>query len=280
MSPALIIHSPDLKQLQEEGYELSIVEGFLVVDAIPYLNSSKEIAFGSLVSELTLAGERTAPPGTHVMHFAGDHPCNKDGTKMAAIAHSSGDQKLAEGVIVNHSFSNKPPQGYRDYYHKVDRYAEMISAPVRSMDPSITAKTHRLADSALEESVFQYTDTNSSRAEILVITAKVKGQRIGIVGGGGTASYVLDFVAKCPVAEIHIYDKDQLLQHNAFRAPGAAPLEVLRQAPRKVDYLTNVYSHMHKHVIPHPYWIDENNVAELLELNFVFICVDKGSVKG
>jgi hypothetical protein len=31
----------------------------------------------------------------------------------------------------------------------------------------------------------------------------------------------LDFVAKTPVEEIHLFDSDVFLQHNAFRAPGA-----------------------------------------------------------
>lgn len=279
MSPELISHSPDLSKLQEEGYELSLVGGLLLVHAIPYMNAHREIAFGTLVTTLDLAGERTARPRKHIVHFRGDHPCDKDGSKMVSIEHQSKEQSLAEGIVVQHSFSNKPPGGYADYYQKVTRYVEIISAPVHSIDPSISARTYRLVESSVEESVLQYTDSNSSRAEIDLVSAKLKGQRLAIVGCGGTGSYVLDFVSKCPVAEIHVYDKDQFFQHNAFRTPGAAALERLREAPKKVDYLSETYSRIHKRIISHPYQIDAATVAELCNMDFVFICVDKAAGK-
>ena len=81
--------------------------------------------------------------------------------------------------------------------------------------------------------MFCYTDTASSRAEIGVVSAKLKGGAVGIVGLGGTGSYILDLVAKTPMAEIHLFDGDKLLQHNAFRAPGAPSIETLKEAPLK-----------------------------------------------
>ena len=83
MSPELISHSPDLAKLQEEGYELSVVGGLLLVHAVPYMTADREIAFGTLVMVLDLAGERTARPKKHLAFFVGDHPCNLDGSKMA-----------------------------------------------------------------------------------------------------------------------------------------------------------------------------------------------------
>jgi len=73
-----------------------------------------------------------------------------------------------------------------------------------------------------DESVFKYIDTASSRAGINVPTQKLELARIAIVGVGGTGSYVLDLVAKTPVKEIHLFDGDVFLSHNAFRAPSAA----------------------------------------------------------
>ena len=68
---------------------------------------------------------------------------------------------------------------------------------------------------------FQYPNTNSARAKITDLDEKYKGLKIAIIGLGGTGSYVLDLIAKTPVAEIHIFDKDVFQLHNAFRAPGA-----------------------------------------------------------
>ena len=70
----------------------------------------------------------------------------------------------------------------------------------------------------------------------------LEGPKIAIVGAGATGSYVLDFVAKTSVAEIHVFHHDVFLNHNAFRCPGAPSLEDLSRKQAKVDYLATVYS--------------------------------------
>lgn len=271
--------SPDIVRLRNEGYEVEIRGTHLLVSHIPCVNSARQIEFGTLVSTLALAGDTITKPDTHVVHFAGPHPCHKDGSIMAQIQHASQTQSLAEGIVVNHSFSNKPPNGYPDYYEKMNRYAEIISAPAQSLAPGVTAKTFRVIEAKPEESVFNYHDTNSSRAEIEVISAKLKGRKIGIVGLGGTGSYVLDLVAKTPVDEIHLFDADVFCQHNAFRAPGAPSVEQLRTPPLKVDYLAEIYSRMRRKIIPHAVALNAANVQLLHGLGFVFICMDDGRPK-
>ena len=159
------------------------------------------------------------------MGFMGEQPCNKDGSVITAIQHSGSHQQLFDGIVINHTFSNKPPNGYVNYYHKVTRYAEIISAPAQSMDGRVTARTFKVIECSEDESVFHYTDSNSSRANINQLNAKFKGQRIAIIGLGGTGSYILDLVAKIPIDEILLFDGDVFLQHNAFRAPGARQLK-------------------------------------------------------
>ena len=85
MSRQLISRSWDLQKLQNEGYELEVRSGLLLVKGIPYVNSRKEVKRGTLVSKLVLAGDKTAPPDDHVAYFAGEHPCNVDGTEIAGI---------------------------------------------------------------------------------------------------------------------------------------------------------------------------------------------------
>jgi ThiF family len=279
MSHQPVNPSPDIVRLRNEGYEVEIRETHLLISHVPCVNSARQIEFGTLVSTLTLAGNTITKPDTHVVHFAGPHPCHKDGSIMSQIQHASQTQTLAEGIVVNHSFSNKPPDGYPDYYAKMSRYAEIISAPAQSLDPTVTAKTFRVIEAKPEESVFNYHDTNSSRAEIEAISAKLKGQKVGIVGLGGTGSYVLDLVAKTPVDEIHLFDADVFCQHNAFRAPGAPSVEQLRTPPLKVDYLTEIYSRMRRKIIPHPVALNAANVHLLHGLDFVFICMDDGQPK-
>ena len=280
MSHKLISHSPDLKKLRDEGYEVEIKNAHLLVRSVPYVNSKMEIAFGVLVTPLgDLAGDRTAKPQDHVIHFAGEHPCDKEGNLIKGIQYSSERKTLAEGVEVDHSFSNKSPSGYADYYEKVTTYIKIISSHAESIDRSVTAKTFKVVEPDDQDIVFHYFDTNSSRAEIEIISAKLQNLKVAIVGLGGTGSYVLDFVAKTPVREIHLFDEDYFLSHNAFRAPGAASIDRLRKKPKKVAYLHEVYSKMHKHVIPHEYHLTPSVLEELSGMNFVFICIDGGEIK-
>ncbi len=280
MSRPLISRSPDLQRLRDEGYDVSIRGGYLLLSHVPYVNSRREVAFGTLVSELSLAGDVTTRPQDHQTHLVGEQPCHKDGTPMTRIISSIGTRDLGNGLVIGVSFSSKPANGYENYYDKMTTYVHLIGSPAQALDPSATAKTGRaLPSEGDEEPVFHYIDTASSRAGIGVASAKFKGRRIAIIGVGGTGSYVLDLVAKTPVAEIHVFDGDTYLQHNAFRSPGAPSIEELAALPNKASYFAGLYSRMHKKVIPHPYRIEADNVAELDSVDFVFICIDKGSSK-
>lgn len=280
MSQELVNRSPDLKRLRDEGFAIEVVKpAYLVVRNIPYVNSNREIKYGILVSELTLAGDVTTKPETHVIYFAGEQPCHKDGIVIAQLLHQNIPQKLG-GIDVQRSFSNKPrPTGYDDYYEKVSTYVKVISSPAQSIDNNVHAQTFSVIETAEEESVFRYLDSASSRAGIDEITKKLEIGKLAIVGVGGTGSYVLDLVAKTPPKEIHIFDGDKQLQHNAFRAPGATSIEELRLQLPKVQYLAQIYSRMRRNIVPHNCFIDESNVDQLKGMDFVFVCVDKGSVK-
>jgi len=279
MSLQLINLSPDLKKLQNEGYTVEIVSNYLVVRNIPYVNSKKEIHQGTLVSELTLAGNKTAAPKTHLVYFIGDHPCDKDGSENKRIEHSRNKNTLDNNLVIDRSFSSKPKGGYKDYYEKMTTYATIISSPAQAIDPCYTPKSFLIIKSDKEDSVFNYADTASSRAEINTITRKLELEKVTIIGLGGTGSYVMDLIVKTPIKEIHLYDGDKFLQHNAFRAPGAPSVEKLREQPKKVDYFKDSYSEMHRNIIAHDYYIDASNVKELQEIDFVFLCLDWGESK-
>jgi hypothetical protein len=281
MSQRVISLNPDLKKLRDEGYEIEIKKGHLLVHHIPYVNAKREVAFGILVTPLgDMAGDRTAPPSSHVFFFKGEHPCDKQGNILAGIRHESGTKSLAEGVEIDHSFSNRPPNGYADYYEKVVAYCRIICAEAQAIAPEVSPETGKVIDSSDDpDTVFNYFDTNTSRAEIGTISTKLKSLKIAIVGLGGTGSYVLDFIAKTEVGEIHLFDEDRFLSHNAFRSPGAASIETLREQPRKVAYHHQTYSKMHKRIVPHEFNLGESNLEELVGMNFVFICMDRGESK-
>lgn len=275
MLQQLISHSPDLKRLQDEGYELEVKGGYLFIHQIPYVTNQREVKRGVLVSELSLANNSTTTnPSTHVINFIGEFPCNNDGSIISAIQHGSLNQDLGNGIIINHSFSNKPQNGYPNYYEKVSTYAKIISAPAKSLDSTLTEKTYRVREAVAESDVFQYVDTNSSRAKINVINEKVKGQKIAIIGLGGTGAYILDLISKSPVSEIHIYDGDVFSQHNAFRSPGAVGNEDLDKVQSKAAYYHDMYSKIHLKISAHQYYVTSENLEELRSMTHVFICID------
>lgn len=278
MSQELISRSSDLKKLRYEGYQIQVKKGFALLGQVPYVNSNKEVKYGTLVTSLKLAGNKTTKPTNHVIHFIGDHPCNKDGSEISGIKHRSGNNKLTEGIIVNHSFSNKPPNGYNNYYDKFTRYIEIISAPAKSLNSDVTAKTYEIIDTE-EDSVFNYYDTNSSRAEINQIAKKLEQQRVGIIGLGGTGSYVLDLVSKTPVKEIRVFDGDVFYQHNAFRSPGAPTNDLLEKKENKSKYFQSIYSNMHSNIVCYNEDVQAATLHKLENLDFVFICIDKGNIK-
>ncbi len=276
---AQINRSLDLKKLVDEGFEIEVKGGHLIVHHIPYVNSNCEIKYGTLITTLSLNNDITIKPDTHVMGFMGEHPCNKDGSNIAGIHHSSPNQQVADGFVMNHTFSNKPPNGYENYYHKVTQYEKIISAPAKSLDNTVTAQTFKVFECSEDESVFHYIDSNSSRANINHLNAKFKGQRIGIVGVGGTGSYILDLVAKTGVDEILLFDVDEFLQHNAFRAPGAASIDTLNKRMKKVDYFTEIYSQMRRGIRAYPENVTEKNIELLKGLSYVFVCIDSNSAR-
>jgi tRNA A37 threonylcarbamoyladenosine dehydratase len=280
MSQRPINLSSDLKKLRDEGYNIEVKAGYLIVNDVPYVNSKKELKTGVLVSTLSLADDKTLKPDTHVMQFAGDHPCDQNGAPLARMVIGCDRTELLKDVWIDYTFSVKPLSGaYEDYYAKVTQHVAMLSGPAQAIDSTVTAKTFPVILTIEEESVFRYEDTASSRAEIAAACEKLTIGRIAILGLGGTGSYVLDLVAKTLVKEIHLYDGDLFLQHNAFRSPGAPSGEELGEKLQKTDYFGRLYSKMRRGIVSHAVHINESNVDELRQVDFVFICIDGGSAK-
>jgi len=279
MSQRPISRSTDLMRLRNEGYDLEIRSDHLLVKDVPYVAAGRVVKRGILVMPLKLAGDVTVKPDNHVAHFIGEFPCRADGRLIDTIGNvSNGRTKLGEGVEIDQTFSAKPmPSGaYDNYYDKVTQYVTILSGYAQKIEPGVNAKTFRpVAAAGDEETVFKYIDTASTRAEIGAVAAKLAAvQKIAIVGLGGTGAYVLDLVAKTPVREIHLFDGDEFLQHNAFRTPGAPSLEELVAIPKKAAYLKGIYDKMRNGIVAHVDFISADNVDALREMSFVFLCME------
>jgi hypothetical protein len=278
MSRELFSRNPDLKRLRDEGYFVQQQGGHLVMRAVPYVDAHRKVRIGTLISSMTLAGDQTRTPDTHVVHWDGDFPCRADGSQIQGISHQAGAVTLGHGLKATHSFSSKPDGGYTDYHHKMTSYANIIAGPAAVLKPGVTPRTFREPEEE-EGSVFNYVETASDRAGIGALIERLVNERIAIIGGGGTGGYILDFVAKAPVREIRLFDSDEFLTHNAFRAPGAPSLEELREAPKKVDYLKRIYSRMHRNIVAHDVALGADNLHLLDGISFAFLSLDAGDAK-
>ena len=280
MSQRPINLSPDLQRLRADGYNIQIRSGYLLMKDVPYVNNQKVVRRGTLVSKLDLAGDVTTRPSDHQVQFAGDHPCHLDGSLMEELVNNKTENRLYDDLFTQYSFSHKPPEGYADYYQKMSTYAAILTTQAEALEPGATALTHLVEEPPPEEdSPFNYMDTASSRADINVVTKKLALHKVAIVGLGGTGSYILDLVAKTPVKEIHLYDKDIYATHNAFRAPGAPSLDELRAMPQKTAYFAAIYSKMHRGIKGHDAYMDASQVEALKVMDFVFLCMDRGKLK-
>lgn len=283
MSQQLISLSPDLKHLRDEGYSINVTDGYLVVGDIPYVTSERKVQTdGVIVSSLQLAGDKTEAPNDHTVYFAGQKPCDKNGSPLN-ITCSETHQRLTTNLSADFQFSRKPSPltnpPYANYYDKITTYVTILEGPARAIDSSVDARTFPVITDDSEKVIFKYLDNASSRAGIAAIADKLRVGSLAIVGLGGTGSYILDLVAKTPVQNIHLFDGDTFHQHNAFRAPGAASVEQLTQKLMKVDYFSRQYEPMRHGLAPHAAFLNETNVDELTGMDFVFLCIDDGPAK-
>lgn len=271
--------SPDLARLVAEGYEVSIRHGHLVISNVPYLNADGEIAKGEVLSELNVSGDTTVAPEPHTVYFTGV-PHKAAGVPVDEIIAATGIQEPIPGLFTDSYLSTKPASGhYADYYEKITQYVRVIVGHARTVDPRATARTFRPIETEDDESPFVYLDSASARAGISTLSMRLATGPIGIIGLGGSGSYILDLVSKTPVPEIHLWDPDDFLTHNAFRAPGAASLAQLSERPTKVEYLASQYSSMHRGIVAHPEMIDDSTLERLAGLHFVFVAIDTSPLK-
>lgn len=274
----------DIQRLEEAGFLVEVRDAHLVVSGVPYVAPDRSVRHGAIVAVVDPLAAGGVTPADHQIWFVGEQPSNLDGTPVSHMNHSGGEEQRDEGLVVQHRFSMKPMadgamRDYADDYEKITRYHRVISAPAFELDAVKASTPPPLDNVPLPETPFVYPDTAAARAGIVMVARKLDRQKIAIVGLGGTGSYVLDLVGKTRVAEIHLYDADGFESHNAYRAPGSATEGEAHAGRLKVDHFAEVYSRMHRGIVPHPYELDAANAGELDAMNFVFLCMDTGPAK-
>ena len=254
MSATLISRNPDLARLEADGLRLRVVRGtahHLLIDAIPAVNSKREVVRGTLYCPLQVDPEDNVvrPVPSHQCWWIGDEaPCDASGRTMLELISHPHPENKGDDITTRVAFSRKrvDKTSYGDLHEKIWAYIELIWHEARVIDPSCDPRCEKPVPAVVEAQnrVFRYPDMATTRAGIGAATAKLLLNRVAIIGIGGTGAYILDLVAKTPVGQIHIFDGDKFQLHNAFRAPGAPKKEELTD-PLKVDWFFAIYDRMH-----------------------------------
>lgn len=260
---------------------MTLVGGMLVVRHVPYVApDGGGVRRGTLAVLASLAGDVLVRPRSHSAWWLGEPPCDALGHPLEQLIVGDDPREMMPGVLADLQLCNKPKgREFHDHHEYVTTYVAIIGAHAQRLDALATARVGGSVRSSPSAEPFRYFDTATARAGTGAAAGRIAGRTIGIVGLGGTGSYVLDLVAKCPVQAIHLYDADRFEQHNAFRCPGAFGTDDLRTTMPKVELLTRVYSRLHRRIIPHVMRIDATTSTMLDLLDFVFVCIDDGAAR-
>lgn len=278
MSTAPLARDEDVRRLLDDGYDINIIGGHLVVKQVPYVTTENVVAYGFLAYPVTVSGDRVVMDTDHRIWFGGSVPCNENGQPLTFANHETRNisPDLAAATFM---LSSKPPAGYPSQYEKVTAYVRMLAHPAMALDARVTATPGAAWQEVEEDLPFRYRDTATSRAGLSALTALFHNERIVIIGLGGSGAYILDQVAKTPVASILLIDADLFDNHNAFRAPGAASLHQLRERPSKVAYFSELYGQMHTGITTEQAYITDDNLSLLDGATFVFLAMDDATMK-
>ena len=242
------------------------------------MTAENAVAFGVVVTDLTLNDDMTQKPGDHQVWFEWSTAMSRRRCRYSPRWARSRQADPVRGCRRELRFSSKPPEGYPDYHAKIAQYVEILSHPARALTPDGNGRTYRPIETT-DESRYSSTPIRHQAARALSLSPRswqcVRSQLSALVEPGP----MFWTLSQRRVLEIHLFDGDRFFQHNAFRAPGAASLEDLRKGFSKVDYYADIYSRMRRGVIPHQKFIEGDTVHHLEGFDFVFVCVDRPAVR-
>lgn len=274
---------PHIQRLVDEGHDVTIDGGYLIVDRIPYVTSDSKIAWGALICPYRSVDGVPQLDNDHQCWFTGSMPHRADGTSLEYPLNSRKEVQTIAGRPVQMRLSNKPdPIGnfFEDHYNKVTHYIRKLSRHARDIDPAVSATSVGSFRRREVPSVFRYTNDAIALGGLDSIADKVRLRRVCIVGVGGTGSYLLDALAKEEIEHIDLYDDDVIEPKNPFRMPGAMSREDAYAGHNKALWLASCYESMRSGVTGYPQRINSENVADLAGSDFVFITVDHGPSRG
>lgn len=276
-------HNNSFQRLLDEGFTL-YRRGPFIVGRVPFLDSNLNIQHGLLVDVFSeeAGGVAGQSPFLHQFLFAGGTPSNIDGTQLV-LGGGPDNRLLFDEVHADWFWSFKKTENgqgrdYVDFYEKFLHYFEAITAPVHHLYADVELKPFvNVLSADDDDNPFVFNDEHSARAAVMDLREKLLAHTVGVIGVGGTGSFVVDLLSKSPVNKIVLFDPDILKVHNTFRSPGPAIREDLGRP--KAELLAHRYLRSHKRVEYRNVAVNQTTADILQGLTFVFLCVDKESVR-
>jgi len=277
---ALASHNPFVKELEDDGYDVDFVNGYLVIYGLPYLDKDGTLKHGDWISPVDLKDWVIDTPSTHQAWFRGSRPHDRNGRQLG-LGIAENKVTVSGDFVAGYSFSFKllesgQARQYLSFEEKVRTYLHAITAPAMAAYPEATPLRAIEKNAAAQGSPLRFPDTQSSRYNINDVSSLLRGKKVGIVGLGGTGSYILDLLARTHLEQIVLFDDDKVHVHTIFRMPGFIPRAI---GGNKVDALAQQYGNWHGGIVPVAERITSQNIERLRSFDFVFVSIDDGPAR-
>ena len=268
---------------QQEGFRVTEGSDRIILEGVACLLNHQKI--GLCTIEKSFNSVDKAPTSTiggdihaaRIVFPPETTPCiyQADGHPLGNIINTAPDSVSWIEISIKRGTAENPKND-PTVWHLVHRYAKHIIGAVKAHGQ----QKHR---PAAPQEVFRIPNTFEYRAGVGPMQEQIRNQHIAIIGLGGTGSYVLDILAKTPVAMIHLCDDDEMDWHNFMRAPGAPTqneIDFQRNGlPKKVIYYYNKYAPFRNNICPHI--LRASDTAKFTAflskhvINFAFVNIDQ-----
>ena len=266
---------------EQIGFEVEVESGVVRVVRVPCLFVDRVPGTCMIETSYDLA---TGRPDNRV---GGDVHAVKvtiDGVYDGRVYHADGtpigNYVDGDGKTWSNISIKRGAQGYPEMdetaHDLLHRYAKQIVG-------AVSAAGYSEPTAFAMPDPFHIPNTFEARAAIAPVQDRIRGQRIAIIGLGGTGAYLLDLISKTPVAEIHLLDSDRVDWHTLKRAPGAPTaeeIELIRTGSLlKVDYYHSKYVAFRDGIHPHSVQVDSPSMfAGFVSdhpIDYAFVCIDQ-----
>ena len=137
MSTAPLARSADLSRLLDDGYQVELNHGHLIIRHIPYATPARTVAYGFLTYPVTVSGDSIVSGTDHRIWLGANNPCDEHAQPLA-IANPEHHQ-MTPTESASYMLSSKPgPTGYPDEYSKITTYVRIIAQHAQALDATVT----------------------------------------------------------------------------------------------------------------------------------------------